>query len=156
MRITEVGATKADRAKSWLWRYRKAKQDYHRYKTEYEALCAVQESVSALQYTGMPGGSGKITDLSTLMVVREGLLGKLIAKQKEMSDACAEVIEMAERLDGAGRDVIILRYVRLPEGRGAYSFAEIGRMIGYSTSQIKRYHSKALQQIEKMIPDEPK
>jgi len=152
----EAGQGKADKAKNWLWRYRKAKLDCLGLESEYQAVCATQECAGAVQYTGMPGGSGNISDLSDLMVRREAIMNRLIAKQKEMSNACVEIIGVADRLSGVGRDIILLRYVRLKDGYRVRSFVEIGRELGYSESQIKRYHSEALQKVEKMIPNEPK
>ena len=147
---------RSDKAKSWLWRYRKARIDVIGLEAEYESLLIMQESARAVRYDGASSSSGTPCDLSSLMVARERAMDSLVSKQREMSKACAEIIEVANRLEGRERDVVILRYVRLKNGYRINTFEEIADIIGYSVSQTKRIHANALKQIEKMILNEPK
>lgn len=147
---------RTDRVKSWLWRYRKAKIDVLGLEAEYEALLIAQESAGAMKCdSGQPPTRGP-SDFSGLMVARERIMDCLTERRREMSTACAEIIEAAGTLDGVERTIVILRYVHLRDGYRANSLPEIANMIGYSTSQVKRFHGSALDNLGKMIPNEPK
>lgn len=135
-----------DRVKEWLWRYRKAKLDVLGLEAEYEALLIAQESARAVRYDGA-GSSGKVTDLSDLMVARERVLERLNQKRKDMSSSCTEIIDVANELGGLKRTIIILRYVHLRDGYRASSLAEIARALDYSTSHVKRIHQMALEEL---------
>ena len=144
-----------ERVKDWLWRYRKAKMDVLGLEAEYESLLIAQESARAVRYDGT-GSSGRIADLSDLMVARERVMEHLVQKQKEMSDSCSEIIDAANRIGGLKGTIIILRYVRLKNGYRPNSLADIARMLDYSTSHVKRIHQTALEELEKSIPNDTK
>lgn len=147
--------SKADRTKNWLWRYRKAKIDVLGLEAEYEALLVAQESAGAMRYDG-GRSSARPSDLSDLMIARERVMDRLIKRRRDMSTACFEIIEAAGHLEGVERTVVILRYIHLRDGYRANSLPDIANMMGYSTSQIKRFHGSALEKIGNMIPNEPK
>jgi DNA-directed RNA polymerase specialized sigma subunit len=90
------------------------------------------------------------------MVARERIMSRLVRRQRDMSCACAEIIDAARKLEAGEQSVVILRYVKLKDGYRTNSLAEIARLIGYSTSQTKRLHASALEHLEKMIPNGPK
>lgn len=154
MRIKETPISH-DKAKKWLWRYRKAKLDVLGLEAEYQTLTIAQESASSAGYDGMPSSHVPI-DLSSYFVARERIMERLNRRRRDMSQACVEIVELADKLEPRERDILLLRYLHLKDGYGVNSMADVAALVGYSISQTKRIHASALANVEKMIPDGPR
>jgi len=130
--------------KAWLWRYRMLRLEVRRLKEEYDELVSVQESVGAISYDGMPGGS-KVSDLSDLIVSRQHRLDRIINASSKLSVVNDEISTAISMLSSQPeQDVMSCRYLRLKPNLDSYSITEIADYLGYSVSQTKTVHGAAL------------
>ena len=151
--INESNVQKQQNAyvKDWLWRYRKAKLEVRRLEGEYEELVSIQESAGAVNYDGMPHGS-ESPDLSSLIIMRDSSLSKIIKARRKMADTLAEIIRAIDMLEDVERDIISLRYVQLVDGFGIRSMEEIADSIKYTSRYVQKIHGVALQKLYSIIP----
>lgn len=134
--------------KTWLWRYRYAKLDVVRLDGEYRELLSTQESTGAINYDGMPTGSGKIADLSNLMVQRDNSLTRLNRAICYMSTTREEITDAIDQLAyEKERAVLSLRYVQLKDKYDIRDMCEIASLLGCSESRAKTLHSLGLQNL---------
>lgn len=101
----------------------------------------------ALQYDGMPHGSGTNPDLSNYAVKVEGLLDRyrsIAAKRIEALDMIVKTIEAVE--SPKERIVLRCRYILMKK------WEDIARIMGYADPRpVYRIHGKALNKLK--IPD---
>ena len=134
--------------KTWLWRYRYAKLDVARLEGEYRELIATQESAGAINYDGMPSGSGNIADLSNLTVQRENSLTRLNKAIRYMSTVREEITDVIDQLTyEKERAVLSLRYIQLRDKYDIRDMSEIASLLGCSESRAKTLHSLGLQNL---------
>lgn len=141
--------------KDWLWRYRRAKLEVRRLEGEYQELVSVQESAGAVSYDGMPGG-GKISDMSDLIIVRDRILTKLVNAKARMAAAYVEISNAIAELDNVEQQILSLRYIQLKEDYKVRDMDEIGTLIVYSPSFVKKKHGEALQKLVPIIARQQK
>ena len=94
----------------------------------------------AITYSNTPKGSGNGSDLSDYAAQVDGLLDKLMRRQREAVQAYREIEEKIEQLgDEREKEVLRLRYLRnLP-------WEEIAKAIGYELTNTYHIHGLALQ-----------
>ena len=138
--------------KQWLWRYHDAKLEVHRLELDYIELVETQESVGAINYDGMPSGSGGTSDLSGLIIARDNALSRLLRAKNRMAVCYSEIQEAIEKLDEANeRNVLSERYLRFTPSLRKREWDDIASTLGYSPQHVKLCHGTALQKLTMII-----
>ena len=93
----------------------------------------------AITYSNVPKGSGNRNDFSDYAAEVEGLLDKLMRRQREAVQAYREIEDKIEQLgDEREKEVLRLRYLR------NLSWEEIAKAIGYELTNTYHIHGLAL------------
>ena len=121
-----------NRKKEYLRGYRSSRRRINRIDDEIIELKELAASVKAIDYSGMPHGSGNQKDLSDELA--------RIGKEKE---SCIETYisiekQMKEVKNEDENDVLFYRYVK------GLRFWEIAEIMGYSEQWIHKLHGRAL------------
>ena len=138
--------------KQWLWRFHDLQLEVRRLKWEYQELVQTQESISAINYDGMPKASGNISDLSNMFMARDEALSRLLRAHKRMTTAQFEISEAVALLDTAiERNVISMRYLHHTDDARKMEWVDISQTLGYSLQHVKTTHGIALQKLAQII-----
>jgi DNA-directed RNA polymerase sigma subunit (sigma70/sigma32) len=137
--------------KSWLWRYRNAKLDLRRLQWEYMEMVSVNRSIKAVSYDGMPHGESD-WDLSDFVHESSRLEERIQAESKTLRSCYTEIVTAIGKLENqAEKDIMMMRYIILKDGYGAWSMDEIGKKLGYTSRYVKAVHGNALQNLAPII-----
>lgn len=128
-----------NRKKEYLRGYRSSRRRIDRINGEIVELKELATSVKAIDYSGMPHGSGKQKDLSDELARIDSLAEKL-GKEKE---SCIETYisiekQMKEVKNEDENDVLFYRYVK------GLRFWEIAEKMDCSEQWVHKLHGRAL------------
>lgn len=138
--------------KQWLWRFHDLQLEVRRLEWEYQELVQTQESISAINYDGMPKASGSISDLSNMFMARDEALSRLLRAHKRMTTAQLEISEAVALLDTAiERNVISMRYLHYTDDARKMEWVDISQTLGYSLQHVKTTHGIALRKLAQII-----
>lgn len=135
-----------ERKKEYLRGYRTNRRRVSRLDGEVTELRELAESVKAIDYSGMPHGSGNQKDLSDELA-RIELLEKKLGEEKEKCIesyiAVEKQIKTVQNEDE--NDVLFYRYVK------GLRWWEIAELMGCTDRWVHKLHGKALQHLK--IPE---
>jgi DNA-directed RNA polymerase specialized sigma24 family protein len=135
-----------ERKKEYLRGYRTNRRRVSRLDGEVTELRELAESVKAIDYSGMPHGSGNQKDLSDELA-RIELLEKRLGEEKrkciESYTAIEKQIKTVQNEDE--NDVLFYRYVK------GLRWWEIAELMGCTDRWVHKLHGKALQHLK--IPE---
>lgn len=128
-----------EKKKEYLNGYRKKTRKIESLEEQKKSILADMRNAKAIEYSDMPKGSGKQSDLSDYIVKLEGLIERIEETKDEKHQlriAIEEIIVDME--DGVECDILRKKYIEVK------SWATIAEEIGYSVKQAQRIHGKAL------------
>lgn len=131
--------TENEKKKKYLRSYREHVRRVYRITEEIAELREMMESAKAINYDGMPHGSGGNGDLSAEIVRIQGLIADLKRERGLRIMVYREILNRIKSLRSRNEDdVLFYRYIKGME------FYEIAEVMKYSERQIYRIHGKAL------------
>ena len=139
--------TENERKKEYLRSYKDHVRRVNRITEEIAELREMMKSVKAVNYDGMPHGSGGQGDLSGEVVRIQTLIDELRQERGMQIMTYQEIARRIKRLKSRNEDdVLFYRYIK------GLEWWEIAELMSYSERQIHRIHGKAL--IHLNIPEE--
>ena len=128
-----------DLKKEYLRSYRDHVRRVYRITEEIKELREIMSSCKAINYDGMPHGSGGQGDLSGEVAQIQTMIDDLRKERGLRIMTYQEITRRIKKLKSRNEDdVLFYRYIKGME------FWEIAEKIGYSERQIHRIHGKAL------------
>ena len=137
-------------AKEYLWRVRDAALELERLEQEYEQARNDIMHLKGIAYDGDRVSGGKIGDLSDAIATLERYAERVNAKWDELIALRQEAEAHIDALrDGRYREVLKRRYLR------GQSLERIAVDLCFDYRWVKRLHSRALVEFQKLTPKSP-
>lgn len=128
-----------EKKKEYLNGYRKKTRKIESLEEQKKSILADMRNAKAIEYSDMPKGAGKQSDLSDYIVKLEGLIERIEEtkdQKNQMRIAIEEIIIGME--NGIECDILRKRYIEMKE------WDIIANELNYSKMQVYRIHGKAL------------
>ena len=128
-----------EKKKEYLNGYRKKTRKIESLEEQKKSILADMRNAKAIEYSDMPKGAGKQSDLSDYVVKLEGLIERIEEtkdQKNQMRIAIEEIIIGME--NGIECDILRKRYIEMKE------WDIIANELNYSKMQVYRIHGKAL------------
>lgn len=128
-----------NRKKEYLRGYRSSRRRINRIDDEIIELKELAASVKAIDYSGMPHGSGNQKDLSDELARIDSLVEKLGIEKESCIESYVSIEKQIKQIKNEDEnDVLFYRYVKGEE------WWEIADHMKYTERHIHRIHGKAL------------
>lgn len=132
-----------EKKKEYLNRYKRAVKKYNSLQEQERELQLEMGGLKGIEYSEMPKGSSRPTDISDYIVKLEKILEKIDEKKQEMQKVRLEIEEtIADVQDGTQSRILYLRYIKFMK------WEDICVELKYSWKQIHNLHSKALKNVK--------
>lgn len=137
--MEQMQKTENDLKKEYLRSYRDHVRRVHRITEEIKELREMMSSCKAINYDGMPHGSGGQGDLSGEVAQIQGMIDDLKKERGLRIMTYQDIVRRIKKLKSRNEDdVLFYRYIKGME------FWEIAERMGYSERHVTRIHGKAL------------
>lgn len=139
MPVEQTSKTENEKKKDYLRSYRKHVRRVQRISVEVDELKEMLKSTKAINYDGMPHGSGGQGDLSGEIARIQGLIDDLNYEKKMRIESYTDIVQRIRSLKSQNEDdVLYYRYIKGEE------WWEITDHMKYTERHIHRIHGKAL------------